>query len=99
MPIAQQLLPEKDMTISHVFDTYAKTAQGRSLHFNVVLDEENQEKALIYAKDWLASIGLADAVVTPENCYFYHSLEAPDALRADIDRQGYAIYKMEGCPR
>jgi len=40
------------MTISHVFDTYAKTAQGRTLHFNVVLDEENQEKALIYAKDW-----------------------------------------------
>jgi len=87
------------MTISHVFDTYAKTAQNKKLHFNVVLDEDDQQQALTYAKRWLASIGLNDAVVTPENCYFYHSIEAPVALRADIDRQGYAIYKMEGCPK
>jgi hypothetical protein len=87
------------MTISHVFDTYAKTAKNQKLHFNVVLDEEDQQQAMLYAKHWLASIGLKDAVVTPENCYFYHSLEAPEALRAEIDLQGYAIYKMEGCPK
>jgi len=87
------------MTISHVFDTYAKTAKNQKLHFNVVLDEEDQQQAMLYAKHWLASIGLDDAVVTSENCYFYHSLEAPAALRAEIDRQGYAIYKMEGCPK
>ncbi|MDD4905440.1 MAG: DUF2024 family protein [Methylobacter tundripaludum] len=87
------------MTLSHVFDTYAKTAQGQKLHFNVILDEESQQKALSCAKQWLASIDLEDAVVTPENCYFYHSLEAPAAMRADIDKHGYAIYKMEGCPK
>ncbi len=87
------------MTISHVFDTYAKTAQNQKLHFNVVLDEEDQQQAMLYAKHWLASIGLDDAVVTPENCYFYHSLEAPEALRAKIDRQGYSTYRMEGCPK
>lgn len=87
------------MTISHVFDTYAKTAQGKTLHFNVILDEDNQQKALSFAKQWLTGINLEDAVVTPENCYFYHSLEAPAALRADIDKKGYAIYKMEGCPQ
>jgi hypothetical protein len=87
------------MTISYVFDTYAKTADGRKLHFNVVLDDEDQQKAIDYAKQWLASINLQDAVVTPENCYFYHSVEAPAAMRTDIDQHGYAIYKMEGCPR
>ena len=87
------------MTISHVFDTYAKTAKNQKLHFNVVLDQEDQQQAMLYAKHWLASIGLEDAVVTPENCYFYHSLEAPATLRAEIDRKGYAIYKMEGCPK
>jgi len=87
------------MTLSHVFDTYAKTAQGKKLHFNVILDEQDQQKALSFAKQWLAGIGLEDAVVTPENCYFYHSLEAPAAMRADIDKKGYAIYKMEGCPK
>ncbi len=87
------------MTISHVFDTYAKTAKNQKLHFNVVLDEQDQQQAMLYAKHWLASNGLEDAVVTHENCYFYHSLEAPVDLRAEIDRQGYAIYKMEGCPK
>jgi hypothetical protein len=87
------------MPISHVFDTYAKTAQGKKLHFNVVLDEQDQQKAIAYAKQWLAGIGLEDAVVTPENCYFYHSLEAPTDMRADIDKNGYVIYKMEGCPK
>jgi hypothetical protein len=87
------------MTISHVFDTHAKTKEGRKLHFNVVLDEQDQQKALDYAKQWLASINLEDATVTPENCYFYHSVEASADMRADIDKNGYAIYKMEGCPR
>jgi hypothetical protein len=87
------------MTISHVFDTYAKTAEGRKLHFNVVLDEQDQQKAIGYAKQWLAGIDLEDAVVTPENCYFYHSVEASAEMRAEIDKNGYAIYKMEGCPK
>ena len=71
-----------------VFDTYPKTAENQKLHFNGVLDEENQQQAMRYAEHWLASIGLDDALVTPQNCYFYHSLEAPAALRAQIDRQG-----------
>jgi hypothetical protein len=86
------------MPLSHVYDTYAKTAKGRILHFDVVLDEQDQDKALQYAKDWLASIGHADAIVTLENCAFCHSAEAPLNLREDIDKQGYAIFKLEGCP-
>jgi len=87
------------MTLSHVFDTYAKTAQGRKLHFNVILDEQDQQQAISRAKQWLAGINLEDAVVTPENCFFYHSLEVTADIRADIDKNGYAIYKMEGCPK
>jgi hypothetical protein len=59
----------------------------------------NQEQALQYAKQWLASIGHADATVTQENCCFCHSAEAPEAMRTEISQQGYAIYKMEGCPK
>jgi len=58
-----------------------------------------KQKALSCARQWLAGIDLEDAVVTPENCYFYHSVEAPADMRADIDKKGYAIYKMEGCPK
>ena len=87
------------MPISHVFDTYAKTAQGRIMHFDVVLDEKNATKALGYAKTWLESIGVHDTVVTQENCVFCHSAEAPSELLKQIDSQGYTIYKLEGCPK
>ncbi|MGZ8152715.1 MAG: DUF2024 family protein [Methylovulum sp.] len=87
------------MPISHVFDTYAKTVKGKIIHFNVVLDDYDQQKALSYAKAWLQSIGFDDATATSENCYFYHSLEAPAELRKQIDQQGYAIFKLEGCPK
>jgi hypothetical protein len=87
------------MTISYVFDTYARTAEGRKMHFNVVLDEQDPQQAIACAQHWLSSINLADAVVTPENCFFYHSLEVPADMRAEIDKNGYAIYKMEGCPK
>ena len=86
------------MPISHVFDTYAKTSKGLIMHFDVVLDELDQDKAIEYAKQWLATIGHGDAIVTSNNCYFCHSAEAPPELRAQIDARGYAIYKLEGCP-
>ncbi|MBK8816109.1 MAG: DUF2024 family protein [Methylococcaceae bacterium] len=87
------------MPLSHVFDTYVKTAQGRIMHFDVVLDEQDQAKALQYAKEWLTSIGHPDAVVTQENCAFCHSAEAPPELRQQIENQGYGIFKLEGCPK
>jgi Domain of unknown function (DUF2024) len=87
------------MPLSHVYDTYAKAANGRIMHFDVVLDEQDQGKALRYAKEWSASIGHADAVVTQENCAFCHSAEAPSELRKQIDSLGYGIYKLEGCPK
>lgn len=86
------------MPISHVYDTYAKTAKGKIMHFDVVLDEKNQDKAMTYAKEWLALIGEPDAIVNQTNCMFCHSTEAPPELRKLIDKQGYAIYKLEGCP-
>lgn len=87
------------MTESHVFDTYAKSSQGKIMHFDVVMDEKDAAKALAYAKEWLSGIGFSDAVIMQENCVFCHSAEAPPELREQIDRQGYAIYKMEGCPK
>ncbi|MGR9044100.1 MAG: DUF2024 family protein [Gammaproteobacteria bacterium] len=86
------------MPISHVFDTYAKTTKGRIMHFDVVLDTKDQERAMQYARQWLESIGESDAIVNQANCVFCHSAEAPPELRKQIDMQGFAIYKLEGCP-
>ena len=93
------IFQESFMSISHVFDTYAKTSKGKTMHFDVVLDEQDQKKALHYAKEWLKTLGQEDATVVPENCYFCHSIEATAELRQQINDQGYAIYKLEGCTR
>ena len=93
------ILQEIFMPISHVFDTYAKTSKGKTMHFDVVLDEQDQQKALHYAKEWLKTIGQENATVVSENCYFCHSIEASAELRQHINEQGYAIYKLEGCPK
>jgi hypothetical protein len=87
------------MPIFHVFDTYAKTAKGKIIHFDVILEEQNQQKAIEYAQIWLQSIAINDATITSGNCFFCHSVEElPHDLTAEIANQGYAIYKLEGCP-
>ncbi len=87
------------MSMSHVFDTYATTAKGRIMHFDVILDEKDADRAISCAKEWLADIGEADAEVNHRNCVFCHSAEASADLRAQMEGQGYGIYKMEGCPK
>jgi len=87
------------MATSHVFDTYAKSAKGITLHFDVLLEKKDPDNALSAAKKWLASIDEPDASVTQENCVFCHTAETPDDLLQQIKNQGYAIYPMEGCPR
>lgn len=84
----------------YVYDTYARSATGRIMHFDVVLPEQDTAKALAAARIWLASIGEPDAMVNPENCCYCHSEPAaPDAMQADIASRGFAIYKLEGCPK
>ena len=36
------------MIISYIFDTYAKTSREKIMHFDVILDDKDTEKALEY---------------------------------------------------
>lgn len=84
----------------HVFDTYAKSQTGRIIHFDVITAEKDPAKALAYARQWLQSIGEESATVSQENCCYCHSEQsAPDEMLKAIEAYGYAIYKLEGCPK
>ncbi|BBL75013.1 DUF2024 family protein [Methylomagnum ishizawai] len=88
------------MNAFHVFDTFATRATGGILHFDVVLPENDPALALRAARAWLATIGAPDAQVNPENCAYCHSTpDAPEDVLGEIAARGYAIYKLEGCPR
>ena len=82
----------------HVYDTYVKAKDGRTMHFDVITSEKDHDKALGYAKEWLTSIDEADSKITTEECQFCHSQGAPEPIEQEIQQKGYFIQKMEGCP-
>ena len=81
----------------HVFDTYVKSKNGHVMHFDVITDKNNIEKAIIFAKEWLKSIGEIDAKVTIEECRFCHTQSVSEEIEIEIMTNGYFIAKMEGC--
>ena len=82
----------------HVFDTYVKSKKGHVMHFDVVTDKKEIQKAISYAKEWLKTIGEENSIVTTEECRFCHTQSVPDDMEIEIMTNGYFIAKMEGCP-
>ena len=82
----------------HVFDTYVKAKDGHTMHFDVVTDTNETEKAISFAKEWLKSIGEESSILTTNACKFCHTQSVPDDMEIEIMTNGYFIAKMEGCP-
>ena len=82
----------------HVFDTYVKAKDGHTMHFDVVTDKKEPEKAISFAKEWLKIIGEENAIVTSEECKFCHTQSVSEEIEIEIMTNGYFISKMEGCP-
>lgn len=83
----------------HVFDTYVKSKNGYVMHFDVITDKNDTEKAITFAKEWLKSIGETGAKVTTEECRFCHTQSVSEEIEIEIMTNGYFIAKMEGCPQ
>jgi len=82
----------------HVYDTYVEAKDGHTMHFDVITDVKDHDKAIEYAKKWLNSVGEVTAQVTTEECQFCHSQGAPEPISEAIKKDGFFIQKMEGCP-
>jgi len=82
----------------HVYDTYGRGQDGRLIHFDVLIAEQDDNKAFELAKSYMASIGEDGAdSLEQRNCRFCHSEPAGDELAAFIQESGHYILKMEGC--
>lgn len=82
----------------HVFDTYVRAKDGHTIHFDVITDNSDVEKAISFAREWLNTIGEKDSKVTTEECKFCHTQSVPEDIEIEIMTNGYFISKMEGCP-
>lgn len=80
-----------------VFDTWV---DDNKIHFDVVVEdkkENDQKKAVEFAKKFLTSIGKKDVKVTSEECSFCHVENADKEVEKAIKKDGYYIVKMKGC--
>jgi hypothetical protein len=81
-----------------VYDTYVEKKDGKTMHFDVIVEENTQqEKAIEYGKQYLESAGQGGQRMTQEECQFCHIQEAQPVVERDITSRGYYIQKMEGC--
>ena len=81
-----------------VYDTYVEKKDGKTMHFDVIVEENTQqEKAIEYGKQYLESAGQGGQRMTQEECQFCHIQEAQSVVERDITSRGYYIQKMEGC--
>ncbi len=86
--------------IVDVWDTYAKSAGGSTVHFDVLVPTgTSAETAYEFACQWLEKVGLGDAALKQSRCRFCHSENAGPDVVNDIERHGFHIIRMEGCPR
>jgi len=83
----------------HVFDSYVKANDGHTMHFDVITDKNDTEKAISFAKEWLKTIGEESVKVTTEECKFCHSESISKNMEIEIMTNGYFIAKMEGCSK
>ena len=83
----------------HVFDTYVKGKNGQTMHFDVITDKNNSEKAILFAKEWLKGIGEKEIIITTKEYRFCHTQSVSEEVEIEIMTNGYFIAKMEGCPK
>lgn len=81
-----------------VYDTYARTAEGKVLHFDILLPCGEDASAMQYANDWLQCIGIPQGTVRLDKCNYCHTENATADVVQHILQYGYFIIQMEGCP-
>ena len=84
------------MTIK-VFDTHVRTRTGRYLHFDVLIEGNDAEKAQAHARQYLLEKGLTDEDIAQSECHFCHVEPGNPVVAQAISQQGYYILELQGC--
>lgn len=83
-----------------IYDTYASDKNGNRIHFDVLVKNgDSQENAYKYALLFLSSIDTkGDLSLHQSKCNFCHTEKADENTISEINKFGYSIIQMEGCP-
>jgi len=80
-----------------VFDTHVRTKDGRYLHFDVLIENNDPALAKTYARRFLDEQGIQDEDIAQDRCQFCHVEPNNPQVAAAISQQGYFILKLQGC--
>lgn len=84
-----------------VFDTYVQRPDGRTMHFDILVEDEpvsrELDAVLGHGRRYLAAKGIDAASLTAQRCRFCHVETAPPAVERDIARTGFSIIEIDGC--
>lgn len=81
-----------------VFDTHVMTNTGMRMHFDVLLPQGSEQDPEQTAMRWLEGIGVAGAQLSTSLCRFCHVEEVTPEIERAIERDGYFVLQLEGCP-
>lgn len=82
-----------------VWDTYVTKKNGRNMHFDILVQEEetDAEKIFAYGKEYLKTKGQENSSLTTKECNFCHIDKATEEIESSIIKNGFYIIEMEGC--
>ena len=80
-----------------VYDTFASSKKGNTIHFDVLLPSGGKkEDASKYARVYLEKI--SEAAEAMDSCKFCHSEKADAEVEKQIKPNRYYIVQIDGCP-
>lgn len=84
-----------------VFDTYVQRPDGRRMHFDILVRDQEPDKSLsvvlAHGRRYLDSKRVPSDSLRAEECRFCHTESAPPEVEAEIERIGFAIIELEHC--
>lgn len=80
----------------HVFDTYARTFDGKKLHFDILLQKHDQGKAIDSANRFLSELGVEAQEIDSSSCQFCHSSAQYTKFIPAVQEKGFVVIKLEG---
>lgn len=82
-----------------VFDTYVNRPDGRRMHFDILVDDQNKnlEQVLQYGRQYLATKNVPGDSLTARECRFCHIESAEESVENEIKAGGFSIIEMQNC--
>lgn len=82
-----------------VWDTYVQRIDGKKMHFDIIVPENEKDIKIIYqfGQEYLKGKMVQSEILTSKECEFCHIENATENVISDIEDKGYHIVEMENC--